>query len=219
MKKIIAVIAAAVIICAAGLFFAKSSLFSSTNGKSSSEASSTPSQASSENISSSSSEGSSSDENVSDSETVKKIKSAINVDWKKYKLTEEKDKKTINGKTYLTYSMWNDDYQEGPLILVDKDTGKVYTWVSSDSSPVPAEKDEAFDKTVHSVTVTITDGAMMSYVGKTSDGYQLTVPRYGVDLVNSSGIQIGDKIKIYYTGIIKGDDMSRAFITKLEKVS
>lgn len=220
MKKIIAVVAAAVIICAAGLFFAKAGPFKNTvSNKSASESSALSSQASSDSISSSSSSSpSSSNDSTVEDATAKKIKSAVKADWKKYSL-KKGDKKTINGKTYITYTMWNDDYQEGPLILVDQDTGKVYTWVSTDSSPAAADKDAAFDKTVHTITVTITDGAMMNYIGKTSDGYQLTVPRYDVDLVNCNSIQIGDKIKIYYTGVIKGSDMSRAFITKLEKVS
>lgn len=218
MKKIITVVVAVVIICAAGLFFAKSGLFKNTPDKNGSESSKISSQTSSESISSSSSQLSSSEESSGSDDSINKIKSSVKVDWKKYRLNKE-DNKTVSGKTYLTYTMWKDDYQEGPLILVDQDTGKVYTWVSSDSSPVPAEEDKAFDKTVHTITVTITDGAMMSYVGKTSDGNQLTVPRYGVDLVNFDNIKIGNKIKVYYTGVIKGDDMSRAFITKLEKIS
>ena len=219
MKKIIAVIVAAVIIAAAVLFLGKSRLFNGSQNKNGSGSSEPTSQVSSENISSSVSQPSSLNESTAgDDETINKIKSAINVDWKKYRLSKG-DKKTINGKTYLTFTMWDDDYQEGPLVLVDPDTGKVFTWVKSDSSPVPADKDKAFDKTVHTVNVTITDGAMMSYIGKTSDGNELTIPRYDVKMVNFSSIKIGDKIKIYYTGVITGNDTSRAFITKLEKIS
>ena len=217
MKKIIAVIIATVLIVAACIFFFKSGLFKKTPAQKNSGSSEMSSQVSSENTSSSVRQPSSQNESTGSDDTINKIKSAINVDWKKYRLSKQ-DKKTVNGKEYLTYTMWNDDYQEGPLILVDQSTGKVYTWVSPDKSPAPAENDKAFDKTVHTVTVTLTDGAMMSYIGKTSDGKQLTVPRYDVDMVNFDSVKIGDKVKIYYTGVIKGDDMSRAFVTKLEKI-
>ena len=216
MKKGIAFAAAAVVIVAAVIIFANPGTFKNS-AASSSKQPETSSQAGSGLPSSSGGSNVSSNESESTDENANKIKAAVNVDWSKYRLNKE-EKKTIGGTTYLAYTMWKDDYQEGPLLLVNPDTGKVYSWSSSDKTPVPADEDEAFDKTVHTVTVTLTDGAMMSYIGKTEGGSSLTLPRYGVDLVNFDNVKIGDKVKVYYTGVINGEDMSRAFVTKLEKI-
>lgn len=146
------------------------------------------------------------------------IKQAIPVDWSKYavKAASQTEQKTIDGKKYQTYFIWDQDYQVGPAILVDPDSGKVYTWAAADAAPVPASEDKAFDKTEHTFTGTVTDVAMMSIVVKTDDGRDFTVPRYGIDTSSLKELKIGSKIKVTYTGVIKGSDMSRAFVTKLE---
>lgn len=151
---------------------------------------------------------------------IAKIQSAINMDWKKYDLRKVTPSTVIGKKTYATYSMWDQDYQEGPQILVDPDTGKVYTYTTADKAPVPAETDPAFDQTVRSVTGVVKDGAMMSVLIKTSDGKQLSIRRLGVNLINlDNGFTIGSTVKVYYTGVIQGNSMQRAFVTKIEGVS
>jgi phosphotransferase system IIA component len=62
----------------------------------------------------------------------------------------------------------------------------------------------------------MTDGAMMSITLKTADGSELIIHRVGVDTSGLKSMKIGDRIKVTYTGVIKGNDTSRAFITKLE---
>ena len=148
------------------------------------------------------------------------VKQAIPADWNKYvvKAASQTEQKTVNGKKYQTYLMWDKDYQVGPDILVDPDSGKVYTWAAADAAPVPASEDKAFDRTEHAFTGTVTDAAMMSVVVKTGDGRALTVRRYGIDTSKLKGLTIGAKVKVTYTGVINGSDMSRAFVTKLESV-
>mgnify|MGYP007017324807 FL=1 len=143
------------------------------------------------------------------------VKSEVKLDWKKYTLKPGKPKK-LNGKTYSTYEIWDEDYLEGPNILVDPTDSKVYTWTSSDTNPIPAVKDKAFDKTPHTIVGTMKDGAMMSILLTTDDGNELTIRRLGVDTSGLKSLKIGDRIKVTYTGVIKGNDTSRAFITKLE---
>jgi hypothetical protein len=143
------------------------------------------------------------------------VKSEVKLDWKKYTLKPGKPKK-LNGKTYNTYEIWDEDYLEGPNILVDPTDSKVYTWTSSDTNPIPAAKDKAFDKTPHTIVGTMKDGAMMSILLTTDDGNELTIRRLGVDTSGLKSLKIGDRIKVTYTGVIKGNDTSRAFITKLE---
>lgn len=153
-------------------------------------------------------------------QAVAQIQKAIDVDWKKYtvKSASQTEQKTVNGKKYQTYIMWDEDYQVGPFILVDPNSGSVYTWTATDSAPVPASEDKAFDKTEHTITGTVTDAAMMSVIIKTEDGRELSIRRLGIDTSKLKGLVIGDKIKVTYTGIIKGNDTSRAFVTKLESV-
>lgn len=148
------------------------------------------------------------------------VKQAISADWNKYavKAASQTEQKTIDGKKYQTYLMWDEDYQVGPVILVDPGSGKVYTWAPADTAPVPASEDKAFDKTEHTFTGTVTDAAMMSVVVKTDDGRQLTVRRYGIDTSKLKVLKIGTKVKVTYTGVISGSDTSRAFVTKLESV-
>jgi len=153
-------------------------------------------------------------------QAIAKIQSGINMDWKKYTLKQVTPSTTVGGKTYLTFSMWDQDYQQGPLILVDPSTGNLYTYTDTDKAPVPAETDAAFDKTVKTVTGVVKDGAMMSILIKTPDGKQLTVRRLGIDLVNlDKGFIIGNTVKVYYTGVIQDSSMQRAFVTKIEGVS
>ena len=150
---------------------------------------------------------------------VSKIKAAIPVDWNKYTLRQEANPVTVGKVTYLTYTMWDQDYQEGPQILVDPSTGKVYTYTSADKAPMPASTDPAFDKTVRTFTGTVKDGAMMSVLIKTPDGKLLTVRRLGVDLVNlDNGFTIGNKVQVSYTGVIQGNSMQRAFVKKIEGI-
>lgn len=151
-------------------------------------------------------------------QSINSIKAAINLDWKKYTLKSPSQTKTIKNKTYDMFEIWDEDYQVGPKILVDPSSGKIYTWAASDTAPVPAAEDPAFDKTVRTVTGTMVDGAMMSIELKTPDGNELVVRRLGIDTSGLKSMKIGDKIKVTYTGIIKGSDTTRAFITKLENV-
>ena len=144
-------------------------------------------------------------------------KTAIDLDWNKYHLKAEKEK-TVNGKAYQAFSIWGEDYSVGPTVLVDPADGKAYTWVASDSAPMPAAQDKAFDKTPHTITGIMEDGAMMSITLKTDDGAELMVRRVDVDTTDLKSMVIGDRIKVTYTGVIKGNDMSRAFVTKLENV-
>jgi pyruvate/2-oxoglutarate dehydrogenase complex dihydrolipoamide acyltransferase (E2) component len=154
----------------------------------------------------------------SDQQAMQAVKSQVRLDWNKYTLKAAQKQKTAQGKAYRTYELWDSDYQQGISILVDPDDGKVYTLGPSDSSPVPAATDKAFDKTPHTVTGTMVDGAMMSVQLKLPDGNQITVRRLGVDTSGLKSMKIGDKIKVTYTGVINGSDTSRAFVTKLESV-
>ena len=145
-------------------------------------------------------------------------KAAVPLDWNRYRL-KGLGLKTVKGKKYHEFEIWDEDYSVGPLLLVDPGSGKAYTWTPADSGPVPAAVDKAFDKTPHTVTGVMEDGAMMSILLKTDDGSKLTVRRLGVDTTGLRSMVIGTRIKVTYTGVIKGNDMSRAFVTKLENVS
>lgn len=59
----------------------------------------------------------------------------------------------------------------------------------------------------------------MSILLKTDDGSELTVRRLGVDTTGLKSMVIGAKIKVTYTGVIKGSNLTRAFVTKLENVA
>ncbi len=146
-----------------------------------------------------------------------KIRAEIDLDWKKYAL-KPTAAKTIGKKKYNTYNISDEDGFVGPVILVDPAGGAVYTWVASDPAPVPAAADKAFDKTVRTVTGIVEDGAMMSVVLKTDAGNELVVRRLGVDTSGLTSLKIGDRIKVTYTGVISGNDTTRAFIAKLENV-
>lgn len=146
-----------------------------------------------------------------------KVKAAIPLNWTKYSL-KSSSPKTIKGKTYHTYDIRDDDYFVGPKILVDPSDGAIYTWTASDTAPLPASQDKAFDKTVHTITGVMEDGAMMNVMLKTDDGSEINVRRLGIDTTNLKSLKIGDRIRVTYTGVIKGSDTSRAFITKLENV-
>ena len=84
---------------------------------------------------------------------------------------------------------------------------------------IPAAEDPAFDKTEHTVTGVITDAAMMSIQIHTTDGDDLTVRRFGVELVNlDDGFKIGRNVKVTYTGVCKDGDSQRMFVTKIEGI-
>jgi hypothetical protein len=146
-----------------------------------------------------------------------RIKASIDLDWNKY-ILKASQTKVLQGKTYSTFDIWEEDYIVGPRILIDQSSKNIYTWAPNDSSPVPAAEDKAFDKTPHSITGTVKDGAMMSVTLTTANG-DITVRRLGIDTTNLTSLKIGDRIKVTYTGIINGNDTTRAFITKLETVS
>lgn len=146
-----------------------------------------------------------------------KIQTSVKLDWNKYTLKPAASK-VIKNKTYETYDISDEEALVGPKILVDPSSGKVYTWTSTDTAPVPAATDKAFDKTVRTVTGTVESGAMMNVVLKTADGNELVVRRLGVDTSGLTSLKVGDKIKVTYTGVINGNDTTRAFITKLENV-
>lgn len=228
MKRFLLTIAAVVVIIGAGYFFWQ---FGRMETSVSSNPASSAAAAASQSVSSALSQSSSTVSSAVESEapaqsltpqqkqmSIKKIQSAINLNWKKYTLKKSYAKKTISGKSYLTFEIWDEDYIVGPTILVDPDTEKVYTWTQSDPAPIPAADDKAFDKTVHALTGTMLDGAMMSIVLKGPDGSELNFRRLGIDTSGLTSMKIGDKIKVTYTGVIKGSDTSRAFVTKLETV-
>ena len=146
-----------------------------------------------------------------------KIQKAVALDWTKYTLRASAPK-VIKNKTYDAYDISDEDSLVGPKILVDRTSGKIYTWASTDVAPVPITEDKAFDKTVKTVTGIVEDGAMMNVMLKTADGNELIVRRLGVDTSGLKSLKIGDKIKVTYTGVINGNDTSRAFITKIENV-
>lgn len=146
-----------------------------------------------------------------------RIKAAVNLDWNKYTL-KASQAKVLKGKTYSTYDIWDEDYIVGPRILIDQSSKSIFTWAPNDTSPVPVAEDKAFDKTLHSITGTVKDGAMMSVTLTTANG-DITVRRLGIDTSKLTSLKIGDRIKATYTGIINGNDTTRAFITKLENVS
>jgi pectate lyase len=146
-----------------------------------------------------------------------KIQAAVPLDWKRYTLKASVPK-VIQNKTYHTYDISDEDYIVGPKILIDPNSGNVYTWTSSDAAPVPAAEDKAFDKTEHTIVGTVEDGAMMNVVLKTDSGNELIVRRVGIDTSGLTSMKIGDRIRVTYSGVINGNDTSRAFITKLETV-
>lgn len=153
---------------------------------------------------------------VSEADT-DRIKAAVNLDWNKYTL-KASQAKVLKGKTYSTYDIWDEDYIVGPRILIDQSSKSIFTWAPNDTSPVPVAEDKAFDKTLHSITGTVKDGARMSVTLTTANG-DITVRRLGIDTSKLTSLKIGDRIKATYTGIINGNDTTRAFITKLENVS
>ncbi len=225
MKKTgwILLIVAVVAICG-GVF-----LFTGKNvpGQSLSSSSSSEPVASSEisSVEPSSQELSSSKESegvssLTNGQITKKIQSEVPLDWKKYKLKEETDKPAkVGGVTYRTYSAWDEDYVEGPLLLYSPKDGKVYTYTYQDSAPILAKDDPAFGKKEHTVTGVVKDAAMMSVEIHTTDGHDLTVRRLGVKLINlDNGFKAGQNVKVTYTGVYKGNNSQRMFVKKIEGV-
>lgn len=149
-------------------------------------------------------------------QAIDKIQKAIPLDWKKYEL-KEKEAVTIRKIKYWKFELWDDSYFQTPFILVNPQDGSVYTWLLTDSAPVPAAEDKAFDKTPQTLTAVIFDFTMNSIALKTSDGYEFTVPKNMIDTSGLNGATYGDKVKITYTGVKKGNDFSRVFFQKIEK--
>lgn len=149
-----------------------------------------------------------------------KIKSEIPLDWKKYALKEQTDNPVkIGGVTYRTYTAWDQDYTEGPLILYNPKDGKLYTYTYKDKSPILAAKDPAFGTAEHTVTGVVKDTAMMSVEIHTTTGHDLTVRRLGVKLVNlDNGFKVGQNVKVTYTGVYQNDDSQRMFVKKIEGI-
>lgn len=227
MKKRIVTVLVVVAVAAAGyLLFRQYGGQTSPAGKTVSSvpsSSSTPSSSavlSTAGVSSAAAASSGAAVGVPKEQAVAQIQKAIAVNWKKYsvKSAAQTEQKTVNGKTYQTFQMWDEDYQVGPAILVDPSDGKVYTWTATDSTPVPAAEDKAFDKAEHTITGTVADAAMMNVIIKTADGRELSIRRLGIDTSGLKTLNIGDKVKVTYTGVIKGNDTARAFVTKLESV-
>ena len=142
---------------------------------------------------------------------------AVDLDWSRYCL-KDVSPKTVNGKSYSAFEIWDEDYCVGPMLLVNSDDGQVYTWTALDSGLTIASEDQAFDKTPRTVTGVMEDSAMMSVVILTDTGDRLTVRRLGVDTTGLKSMVIGDRIKVTYTGVISGSNTMRAFIVKLENV-
>ncbi|MVB09790.1 hypothetical protein CAFE_04550 [Caprobacter fermentans] len=221
MKKTgwILLIVLVVAICGGVLLFngyhpAQSPSVSSGAGSASAPSSSVSSKAPS------SASGPESVSSLTDDKITEKIKSEIPLDWKKYTLKEQTDNPvSAGGVTYRTYAAWDEDYTEGPLILYSPKDGKLYTYTYKDTAPVLAAEDPAFDKTEHTVTGVVKDGAMMSVQIHTTDGSDLTIRRLGVDLVNlDDGFKVGQNVKVTYTGVYKGNDSQRMFVKKIEGI-
>jgi hypothetical protein len=209
-------------ICA-GVFLFTNGTFSVNSPSTSSAASAISSAESTVSASSETPSSESETESVAsltDAQITEKIKSEIPLDWEKYTLKELTDNPvSTGGVTYRTYSTWDDDYMEGPLILYNPEDGQLYTYTYQDTAPIPAAEDPAFDKTEHTVTGVITDAAMMSIQIHTTDGDDLTVRRFGVELVNlDDGFKIGRNVKVTYTGVCKDGDSQRMFVTKIEGI-
>ncbi|MCI1965364.1 MAG: hypothetical protein LKJ17_04430 [Oscillospiraceae bacterium] len=224
MKKTgwIILIILVVAVCGGVLLFTggKNPVQSPSSSSASAEESSAPSSAASSSKAASSAVSSQAVSSLTDDQISEQIKAEVPLDWKKYALKEETDNPVnFNGVTYRTYSVWDDDYVEGPLLLYSPKDGKVYAYVSGDDAPVPAAEDPAFDKTEHTVTGVIKDGAMMSVSIHTTDGQDLSIRRFGVEVTNlKDGFKIGQNIKVTYTGVYKDNNSQRMFVKKIEGV-
>jgi hypothetical protein len=153
---------------------------------------------------------------VTEQQAVDKIQKTVSLDWNKYRL-KNKGSVTIAKVAYWKFELWDDCYYQSPFILINPQTGSIYTWMQSDAAPVPASEDKAFDKTPQIFIAFIYDFSMNSISLKTSDGDEFTVPN-NIDTSGIHGAVCGDKVKITYTGIRKGNDMSRVFFVKIEKI-
>ena len=226
MKKVLWALLAVVVVAAGawallsqnGAFPASTSSSAGDSQAESSSSSSTPSSAPSSEAQTSEPQSQASEPALEEIE--QKIQAEIPLDWTKYRLQEQKDNPvSVGGKTYRTFSIWDDDYMEGPLVLLGPDDGKIYTYTREDAAPTPAAQDPAFDKTVRTVTGTVQDGAMMSIEILTPDGNRLTIRRLGVELANlDDGFKVGAKVKVTYTGTYQGDSSQRMFVQKIEGV-
>lgn len=222
MKKVLLLLLAAALV-AVGLWAIltqKVPLSPSSSADSQAESSSSSSAPSSAPSSLSSSQESQASSALTPEEIEKKIQSKIPLDWTKYRLQEQKENPvTVGGKTYRTFAIWDEDYMEGPFVLIGPDDGEIYTYTREDAVPMPAEDDPAFDKTVRTVTGTVQDGAMMSIEILTPEGNHLVIRRLGVELANlDDGFKIGNKVKVTYTGTYQGDSTQRMFVKKIEGV-
>ena len=224
MKKTILLVLAVAVAAAAGVwaYHAKKNAApagpssSASVPASSSESSSGPSSG---EQASSAPQGASA-QKLTDAQITEKIKKEIPLNWKKYTIREQKENPvSVGGKTYRTYGTWDEDYQEGPLVLLGPDDGKLYTYATGDAKPVPAAEDPAYDKTVRTVTGSVEDGAMMSVVIRTEKGNKLSIRRLGVELKNlDEGFRVGSFVKVTYTGAYSGDNSQRMFVQKIEGV-
>lgn len=151
------------------------------------------------------------------------VQTRIPMDWDIYSLKESQNKASAGGTLCRTFEIWRDDYRVGPQILLAPD-GSLYTRSyrdGGDTAPVPAAEDAAFGKEVHTVTGTLTEqSSMMSFFIRTADGTVLEIPKYGAgtDAVTDGSVAVGQRVRVSYTGVIRGDDMCRAFVTKAEPV-
>lgn len=220
MKKTgwILLVALVVVICGGVLLFQSGKLPSTTPASSEPDSIQSSSSSSISSQPSSSAQESESASSLTDDQITEKIKSEIPLDWDKYTLKEETEEPVSqNGTTYRTYSAWDEDYMEGPLILYNPEDGKLYTDTQQNAAPILASEDPAFDKTEHTVTGVVKDAAMMSVLIHTTDGDDLTVRRLGVTLVNlDNGFNVGENIKVTYTGTYEGNDSQRMFVKKIE---
>ncbi len=149
-----------------------------------------------------------------------KIKKTVSLDWKRYRL-KKTGTVTIDNVQYWEFEMWHGSSFQSPFILVNPKTGSVFTWAVSDKALVPAAQDQAFSKTPHTFTAAVYDFTMNGVTMKTDSGTKFTVPSHNdtIDMSGLKNITYGDKVKITYTGVKNGDDMSRVFFTKVEKIS
>jgi|GEM_PF-1493645 hypothetical protein len=149
-----------------------------------------------------------------------KIEKTVSLDWKRYRL-KKTGTVTMDNVQYWEFEMWHGSSFQSPFILVNPKTGSVFTWAASDKALVPAAQDQAFSKTPHTFTAAVYDFTMNGVTMKTDSGTKFTVPSHNdtIDMSGLKNITYGDKVKITYTGIKNGDDMSRVFFTKVEKIS
>ena len=63
------------------------------------------------------------------------------------------------------------------------------------------------------------DGTMNTVTIQTDDGKELLFDKEGAEVNEPDGLLIGDRLRIYYDGVINGTDTTGVTVSKIEKVS